>query len=216
MSIEETTKRVEQSGLLPVIRAKSAQQAVALSKALHKGGIECLEVTMTVPGAIDVMRRLVSELGESALVGAGTVLTAEQGQQCLAAGARFLVSPGYVEGLVRTAHEQDAPAMMGALTPSEVIRAWQEGADFVKIFPCSALGGAEYLKALKAPLPDVKLMPTGGVSLKTIAEYLAAGAAALGVGVALADIDLLEKDGPEAITELARSYVAAFQHARRV
>jgi 2-dehydro-3-deoxyphosphogluconate aldolase/(4S)-4-hydroxy-2-oxoglutarate aldolase len=214
MSLEAIIARVEAAGLLPVVRAKSNEQAIELSKALHLGGIECLEVTLTVPGAIEVIAELSRELGDAALVGAGTVLSAEDGQRCLDAGARFLVSPGYVPGLIATAHRANVPAMIGALTPSEVIAAWKEGADFVKIFPCSALGGASYLKALSAPLPQVKLLPTGGVTLETMANYLAAGAAALGVGAALADVELLEREGPAALTALAERYTERFRAAR--
>jgi 2-dehydro-3-deoxyphosphogluconate aldolase/(4S)-4-hydroxy-2-oxoglutarate aldolase len=214
MSISSIVSRVESTGLLPVVRAKSTEQGIALSKALHRGGIECLEVTMTVPGAVEVISALAEELGESALVGAGTVLSEADGKRCLDAGARFLVSPGYVAGLPALAHARGAAAMVGALTPSEVITCWKEGSDFVKIFPCSALGGASYLKALKAPLPQVKLLPTGGVTLETMAEYLAAGASALGVGAALADVGLLEREGADAITALARKYVEAYRRAK--
>lgn len=169
---------------------------------------------MTVPGGVEVIARLVAQLGQSALVGAGTVLDTEEAKRCLAAGARFLVSPGYVPGLVKTAHEGGAAAMVGALTPSEVINCWRDGADFVKIFPCSALGGASYLSALRAPLPMVKLLPTGGVTLETLPDYLAAGAAALGVGAALADISLLEREGADAVTALARRYVERYNTAK--
>jgi 2-dehydro-3-deoxyphosphogluconate aldolase/(4S)-4-hydroxy-2-oxoglutarate aldolase len=214
MSISSIISRVESTGLLPVVRAKSTEQGIALSKALHAGGIECLEVTMTVPGAVEVIAALSQELGDSALVGAGTVLSEADGERCLKAGARFLVSPGYVPGLVALAHSRGTAAMIGALTPSEVINCWKEGSDFVKIFPCSALGGAGYLRALKAPLPQVKLLPTGGVTLETMAEYLAAGAAALGVGAALADVGLLEREGADAVTVLARQYVDAYRRAK--
>lgn len=214
MSISSIVSRVESTGLLPVVRAKSTEQGIALSKALHRGGIECLEVTMTVPGAVEVIAALAQELGESALVGAGTVLSEADGKRCLDAGARFLVSPGYVAGLPALAHSRGAAAMVGALTPSEVITCWKEGSDFVKIFPCSALGGASYLKALKAPLPQVKLLPTGGVTLETMAEYLAAGASALGVGAALADVGLLEREGADSVTALARKYVEAYRRAK--
>lgn len=213
-AIQETVARVERTGLLPVIRARSLEQAVQLSLALHRGGIECLEVTMTVPSGVEVIAKLSEALGDRALVGAGTVLSVEKAERCLKAGARFLVSPGYVPGLIDAAHAAEAPAMIGALTPSEVIAAWREGADFVKVFPCSALGGASYLKALEAPLPDVKLLPTGGVSLKTMADYVAAGAVALGVGAALADVGLLEREGSDAVTQLAKQYVEAFRAAR--
>lgn len=214
MSIETIVARVERAGLLPVIRAKSVEQALALSKALHRGGIESLEITMTVPGATEVIAALKRDIGDTALLGAGTVLSREDAQRCIDAGATFLVSPGHVPGLVETGHKNDCPVMMGALTPSEVLNAWREGSDFVKVFPCSALGGASYLRALAAPFPQVKLLPTGGVTLETIAEYIAAGAAALGVGNALADIALLEREGADAVTALAKRYQDAFIKAR--
>lgn len=214
MSISGIVSRVESSGLLPVVRAKTTEQGIGLSRALHAGGVECLEVTMTVPGAVEVIRALSEQLGDAALIGAGTVLSEADGQRCLDAGARFLVSPGYVPGLVTLAHARGAAAMIGALTPSEVITCWKEGSDFVKVFPCSALGGASYLKALKAPLPHVKLLPTGGVTLETMAEYLAAGASALGVGAALADVALLEREGADAVTALARTYVETYRRAK--
>lgn len=215
MTIKQIVSGIESGGLLPVVRAPSAEKAVALALALHKGGITCLEITLTVPGATDVIRQLTEKLGDTALVGAGTVLTRDDAIACLDAGSRFLVSPGHVEGMIQLAHDRDAAAMPGALTPSEVIATWQGGADFVKVFPCSALGGASYLKALKAPLPNVKLLPTGGVSVKTIPEYLDAGAAALGVGAALADPGLLDKEGADAISQLAKTYMDAFRAAKK-
>lgn len=214
MSIENIVARVERAGLLPVVRAKSVEQAITLSKALHKGGIESLEITMTVPGATDVISALKRDIGTTALLGAGTVLSAEDAKRCIESGATFLVSPGYVPGLVKTGHDHDCPVMMGALTPSEVLAAWKEGSDFVKVFPCSALGGASYLKALLAPFPQIKLLPTGGVTLDTMAEYVAAGAAALGVGNALADVNLLEKEGADAVTALAKRYQEAYTKAK--
>jgi 2-dehydro-3-deoxyphosphogluconate aldolase / (4S)-4-hydroxy-2-oxoglutarate aldolase len=214
MSIETIVARVERAGLVPVIRAKSVEQALTLSKALHRGGIESLEITMTVPGATEVIATLKRDIGDTALLGAGTVLSREDAQRCIDAGATFLVSPGHVSGLVEIGHKNHCPVMMGALTPSEVFSAWREGSDFVKVFPCSALGGASYLKALAAPFPQIKLLPTGGVTLGTIAEYVSAGAAALGVGNALADIALLEREGADAVTALAKRYHEAFTNAR--
>ncbi len=214
MTIEAIVQEVEAAGLLPVVRASTPELAIALSLALHRGGIRSLEITMTVPEAASVISKLSERLGKDALVGAGTVLSPADAERCIDAGARFVVSPGSVPGLIATAHARGVAVMPGCLTPTEVIAAWKEGADFVKIFPCSAMGGAKYLKALKAPLPQVKLLPTGGVSLDTIPEYVAAGASALGVGAALADPDLLQREGADAVTALAKSYVERYQTAK--
>lgn len=211
MSRKATCELVERLGLIPVVRAPSAEGAVALGRALFEGGISCLEITLTVPGAANVIRQLRAELGETALVGAGTVTTEREAHECLDAGAQFLVSPATVPAIIAPAHAREIPVMLGALTPSEVLLAHQSGADFVKVFPCSALGGAEYLKALKGPFPHIKLLPTGGVVLETMAAYVSAGAAALGVGTALADYKLLSTKGHGALVELARRYADAFQ-----
>jgi 2-dehydro-3-deoxyphosphogluconate aldolase / (4S)-4-hydroxy-2-oxoglutarate aldolase len=215
MSRNQICERVERLGLLPVVRAPSAEGAIALGKALFEGGIHCLEITLTVPGGADVIRRLREELGEAALVGAGTVTNEDEAKQCLAAGAQFIVSPATVPALVPLAHAANVPVMLGALTPTEVLVASRAGADFVKVFPCSALGGAEYLKALKGPFPNIKLLPTGGVTLETMASYLAAGAAALGVGTALADYKLLQTKGHAALVELAQRYSTAFRDIKK-
>ncbi len=214
MSIEAIVRDVEAAGLLPVVRAESPQQAIVLALALHRGGIRSLEITMTVPDATAVIAQLSNQLGGDALVGAGTVLTPKDAERCIDAGARFIVSPGNVPGLIAATHARGAAVMPGCLTPTEVIAAWQEGADCVKVFPCSALGGAKYLRALKAPLPDVKLLPTGGVNLDTISDYIAAGACALGVGAALADVDLLQREGADAVSALATAYVDTYRSAK--
>lgn len=215
MSIESIVERIRHAGLLPVVRADSAERAIELSRALVRGGIESLEITLTVPDALRVIELVSRELGDRALVGAGTVLSAADAKRCIDAGAHFVVSPGAVAELIETCHAAGAAVMPGALTPSEVIAAWQAGADMVKVFPCSALGGAKYLAALKAPLPHVRLLPTGGVTLETLASYLEAGAAALGVGAALADVELLEREGADAVTQLATSYVEKLRVTRQ-
>ena len=154
---------------------------------------------MTVPDALDVLRQLAAELGDRVVLGAGTVLDADTARACIAAGAQFIVAPGLDLETVRAAQELDTPVMPGALTPTEVITAWKAGADMVKIFPCSAVGGADYVRALKAPLPQVKLLPTGGVDRHTAADYIRAGAAALGLGAALIDLKVLQQQGDEAL-----------------
>src|SRR5277367_2982413 len=175
-------ERILQIGIVPVVRASSSAEARAAAEAVCKGGIPVVEITMTVPGAVEVIRELAKHASGELLVGAGTVLNPEQAQRCLDAGAQFLVSPGFNAKTVALAAAEKILIMAGALTPTEVIAAWDSGADFVKIFPCGTVGGAKYIKALKGPLPEIPMVPTGGVNLQTAAEFLEAGAAALGIG----------------------------------
>lgn len=215
MKRQETSERVRRLGLIPVVRAPSTEDALALAGALYEGGVHCLEITMTVPDAASVIRGLKSRYGANALVGAGTVTDAIQARECLAAGAEFIVSPATLPELVGPSHAADVPVMLGALTPTEVLTALSAGADFVKIFPCSAMGGASYLEALRGPFPDANLLPTGGVTLETMAAYVKAGAAALGIGTALANHRLLAQEGEAAVRDLARRYVAEFERLRQ-
>ena len=210
----EICRRVEEVGIVPVVRAPSAELAIRAAEAVLAGGISIFEITMTVPDAPAVIRALVERLGNRAVVGVGTVLDAEGAHRCIEAGASFIVSPGLDLGTIAAAHEHGVPMMPGALTPTEVITAWKAGADVVKIFPASAVGGAKYLKALKGPLPDVKMMPTGGVNAQTAGEFIAAGACALGVGGELVDIPALARGEDAVLTARARELVAAVQAAR--
>ena len=214
MSATGIVARIEELGVVPVVRAPSAAVALRAARAVYAGGIDVLEITMTVPDAVAVLRQLAAELGDSVILGAGTVLDAEAARRCIAAGAQFIVAPGFDPETVRAAHELGAPVMPGALTPTEVIAAWKAGAEMVKVFPCSAVGGADYLRALKAPLPQVKLLPTGGVDRHTAADYIRAGAAALGLGAALVDLKVLEREGDEAIAARARELLAIVRAAR--
>jgi len=211
---EQICRAVEEIGLVPVIRLPSAELAVRAVEAVLLGGISVVEITMTVPGAVPLIRALVDRFGSRAIVGAGTVLTAADALACIDAGAAFIVGPGTDLATIQTARERDVAVMPGALTPTEVITAWNAGADMVKIFPCSALGGARYVRALKGPLPQIKLLPTGGISAATAGEYIAAGAAALGVGSELVDHASLESGRDEVITERARELVRAVSEAR--
>jgi len=212
----EVLKKIREVGLVPVLRADSEEEALAIAYALEAGGVTILEVTMTVPGAVDAIRRLASEAGERILVGAGTVLDPETARACMLAGAEFIVSPALNVATIELCRRYDVAVFPGALTPTEVVTAWQAGADAVKIFPCSALGGAKYLKALKAPLPQVEVIPTGGVSLATASEFLEAGAIALGVGGDLVDNKAIRAGKPEVITENARKYleIVSAHHAK--
>jgi 2-dehydro-3-deoxyphosphogluconate aldolase/(4S)-4-hydroxy-2-oxoglutarate aldolase len=214
MTRQEISKRIEDTGIIPIVRAPSAEVAATAARAILAAGVDVLEITMTVPNATDLMRQLRKEIGTDVLLGAGTVLDAQGAQACIDAGAEFIVAPGLDLDTIRAAHAAGKPCMPGALTPTEVITAWKAGADMVKIFPCSALGGASYLRALKAPLPQVKLLPTGGVDATTAADFIRAGAAALGVGAAVVDLKLLAKEGPAAVTAKCKQLVEVVKAAR--
>lgn len=200
--------------MLPVLRATSFAQAQALATAIEAGGIPTLEVTMTVPGAVELIRELVSKSGDRLLIGAGSVLDPETARACILAGAQFVVSPVLNLETIAICRRYGVAVMPGALTPTEIITAWQAGADVVKVFPCSAVGGAKYLKAVKAPLPQVELIPTGGVSVETAAEFLEAGAFALGVGGDLVSLKAIAAGTPEVITQKAREYCALIEKVR--
>ena len=214
MKKEDVLKRIHEIGLLPVLRANSVSEALALAEAIEAGGVTALEVTMTVPGAIEVIRQLVRETQGRILIGAGTVLDPETARACMMAGAEFIVSPSLNIKTIEICRRYSVPVMPGALTPTEVLTAWEAGADVVKVFPCSALGGAKYLKALKAPLPQIELIPTGGVSLATATEFLAAGAFALGVGGDLVNPQAIADGKPELITQTAREYMTIIRNFR--
>lgn len=214
MKKEEVRAIIEATGIVPVVRAASAEKARFASEAVQLGGIPIVEITMTVPGAIEVIADLVKNV-PGVLVGAGTVLDAETGLKCLVAGAKFLVSPGFDAGTVEMARKEGVLIMAGALTPTELMAAWKAGADFIKVFPCGNLGGANYIKALKGPFPNVPLVPTGGVNLKTAADYIRAGSAALGVGSELVLKEAIDKRDSGPIREVAKGLVAAVREARR-
>lgn len=184
------------------------------ASAVSQGGIPIVEITMTVPGAVEVIRDLARTGGAGVLIGAGTVLDAEMARQCVQAGAQFLVSPGLDIPTVDFAVREKILIMAGALTPTEVITAWRAGADFVKVFPCGQVGGAKYIKALKGPLPQIPLVPTGGVNLNTAAEFIQAGAAALGIGGELVQVDALKQARAEVIVETASKFLAIVKAAR--
>lgn len=213
MKKQEVRALIEQVGIVPVIRAGSPQEARFAAEAVWRGGIPIVEITMTVPGAVGVIEELVRTAPEI-LVGAGTVLDAESARKCADAGAQFLVSPGFDAGTVAAARERDLLVMAGALTPSEVMTAWKAEADFVKIFPCGNLGGANYIKALKGPLPQVPMVPTGGVNLQTVVDYIRAGAAAVGVGGELVQKEALQSRNAEALRGLAKQFVDLVRTAR--
>ena len=209
----DVLKRCREIGLIPVLRADSEDQALALASAVAAGGVTVMEVTMTVPGAIRVMRKL-AEQRPDILIGAGTVLDPESARACILEGAQFIVSPALNVKTIEMCHRYSVAVLPGALTPTEIVTAWQAGADVVKVFPASALGGAKYLKSIKAPLPQVELIPTGGVSQATAYEFLQAGAFALGVGADLVDPKAIADGSPEIITENARKYLEIVRNFR--
>ncbi len=214
MDKQKVRSRIEEIGIVPVVRASSQREAHIAAEAVCKGGIPIVEITMTCPGAIEVIRELTKSAGAEILVGAGTVLTAEDARRCLDAGAQFLVSPGFDRATVELAVREAKLMLAGALTPSEIVTAWKAGSDLVKVFPCGQVGGAKYIKALKGPLPQIPLVPTGGVNLTTAAEFIEAGAAALGIGGELVQAEALKSNKPELIVETARKFLEIVTTAR--
>jgi 2-dehydro-3-deoxyphosphogluconate aldolase/(4S)-4-hydroxy-2-oxoglutarate aldolase len=214
MTKEQVRQRIIEIGIVPVVRASSADHARKAVEAVCAGGIPIVELTMTVPGAIELIAELRRSLDAEVLVGAGTVLDAQTAQQCIAAGADFIVSPGFDLATVQTARQLGKLIMAGALTPTEVITAWKAGSDFVKIFPCGSVGGPKYIKALNGPLPQVPMVPTGGVNLETAADFIRAGAAALGIGGELISPAALKSGNTGEITRAARQYLEIVRQAR--
>jgi 2-dehydro-3-deoxyphosphogluconate aldolase/(4S)-4-hydroxy-2-oxoglutarate aldolase len=211
---EDTRSILEREGLVPVLRAGSVEMAHAIVDAMMAGGVTIVEVTMTVPNALDLLRDLKQKYGTRLLLGSGTVTDPAEAQATIEAGAEFVVSPSLHLDVIARTKELGKVSIPGALTPTEVITAWRAGADYVKIFPCSAMGGASYLKALRAPFPELKLIPTGGVTLQTAADFLKAGARALGVGADLVNPAAITEGRPESITQTARAYLEIIQSAR--
>ncbi|HEV3330862.1 MAG TPA: bifunctional 4-hydroxy-2-oxoglutarate aldolase/2-dehydro-3-deoxy-phosphogluconate aldolase [Bryobacteraceae bacterium] len=215
MTKDEVRRKILEVGIVPVVRASSRHQAQMAVEAIWAGGIPIAEITMTVPGAIEVIAQLSRSIGSEVLIGAGTCLDTDTAKACLQAGAQFLVSPGFDCPTVELARQQDTLVMAGALTATEVITAFRSGSDFVKIFPCGNVGGPSYIKALKAALPQIPMVPTGGVNLQNAAEFLLAGASAIGVGGELISRAALEAGDAAAITAMARQYVDALRGVQR-
>ncbi len=214
--MSETTQQIiERVGLIPVLRAKSVAQGRAVVDAMIAGGVTVVEVTMTVPNAVDLLKELNKEYGSKLLLGSGTVTTADQAHATIDAGAEFIVSPSLHPEVIAATKKNNKISCPGSLTPTEAITAWNAGADYVKIFPCSAVGGASYLKSLLAPFPHLKLIPTGGVTLQTAESFIKAGARALGVGSDLVNLAAIDAGHPETITETARAYLKAIADARK-
>ena len=214
MGKQQIVQHIESLGLVPVVRASSADEAMQVIDAIKSGGIDVLEITMTVPGAVRVIEAVADKYGSEVIVGAGTVLDPETARACMLAGAQFVVSPAMNLDTIAVCHRYSVPVMPGVLTPTEVITAWSAGADFVKVFPCGSVGGASYLKNLKGPFPQIKLIPTGGVSLKTAADFIKAGASALGVGTDLVDVKAIRAGDSRTVTERAKEFIKIIGEAR--
>lgn len=194
-------------GIVPVVRTPSAESAIKSIEALYRGGIRAAEITMTVPGAVKALEKVADQFGDKLVLGAGTVLDPETARICMLAGAEFFVTPSLKLATIEMARRYSKPIMPGALTPTEVLTAWEAGADMVKVFPCGNMGGAKYIKALKGPLPQVEMIPTGGVNLETAADFLRAGASAVAVGGELIDAKTIQEGRYEVFEERARQYL---------
>jgi 2-dehydro-3-deoxyphosphogluconate aldolase/(4S)-4-hydroxy-2-oxoglutarate aldolase len=213
MSRHADLQRVLDRGIVAIIRAPSGELLVDVAEALLEGGIDVIEVTFTVPGVLEIISRVRDALGDRVLLGAGTVLDTESARAALLAGAEFLVTPTVNTGVIELCNRYDKLIMPGAFTPTEVLTAWETGADIVKVFPAD-IGGASHIRALKGPFPHIRLLPTGGVNLDTLAEFVRAGACAVGLGSALVEKDALGRGDMHRIRDLARQYVNAMQSAR--
>ena len=207
MNASETMARVMATRIIAVVRTPTAPKAIDVCRALLAGGVDIMEITFTVPDAIQVLRDVRDELGDQIVLGAGTVLDTESGRAAMLAGAEFLVSPTLNLDLIQLCRRYDKAVMPGAFTPTEVLSAWEAGADIVKVFPAD-IGGPAYLKALRGPLPQVRLMPTGGVNLDTAKDFLDAGACALGAGGSLVPAEAVASGDMDSISELARRFAA--------
>jgi len=214
MNKTDIIARIVETGVIPVVRAESSDIAMRAIDAIRKGGLSILEITMTVPGAVRVIEEVARRFGSEAIVGAGTVLDSETARACILSGAQFVVSPSVDLETIACCRRYGIPVIPGALTPTEVVAAWKAGADFVKVFTANAVGGASYIKSLKAPLPQVELVPTGGVSLKNAAEFIKAGASALGIGSDLVDTRALAEGQPQIVTERASQFIQLVKEAR--
>src|SRR5881409_3993533 len=214
MSKEEQLRRVLDCGIVAVVRSPDGGQLVEVCRALADGGVTVVEITMTVPDALDVVRQVRRALGDRVLLGAGTILDPETGRMALLAGAEYLVAPTLNLDVIKLCQRYNKLVMPGAFTPTEILTAWEAGADIVKVFPADVVGPT-FFKAMRGPLPQIRLMPTGGVDLTTAAAFLRAGACCLGVGGQLVEPRAVAERNFDRIRELARQYVAIVQQVRR-
>jgi len=214
MNIADAIRKIQKSGIVPVIRAANVDEARRAVDAICEGGIDLIEITLTVPDAPKVIAELVQHCGKTVLTGAGTVTNAKQAETCIDSGAQFLVSPGLSIPVMETARKRGVLAIPGALTPTEVMAATEAGAELIKIFPCGSAGGSKHIRALKAPFPHLNFIPTGGVNLSNAAEYIAAGSFALGIGADLVDLHALRRNEIEKIVTAARALIETVKQAR--
>jgi 2-dehydro-3-deoxyphosphogluconate aldolase/(4S)-4-hydroxy-2-oxoglutarate aldolase len=214
MTKQTILSTIREIGLVPVVRTTSADGAFKAIEAIYEGGVLTAEVTMTVPGALRVLEKLADHFGDRMLLGAGTVLDPETCRACMLAGAQFFVTPALNFKTIEMAHRYSKPIMPGALTPTEVLAAWEAGADMVKIFPCDNVGGPKYIKALKGPFPQIEMIPTGGVSLTTAGDFLKAGASAVAVGGELVDAKTIREGNYPIFTERAKRFLDVVKMAR--
>ena len=205
---------IQDTGIVPVVRTATADAAIRAIEAIYNGGIRAAEITMTVPGAVKALEKVADQFGDKLVLGAGTVLDPETARICMLAGAEFFVTPALNVKVIEMARRYSKVICPGALTPTEVLAAWEAGADVVKVFPCGNMGGAKYIKALKGPFPQIEMIPTGGVNLDTAGDFMRAGACAVAVGGELVDAKLIKADDYAGIQKLAEQYVAAIQKAR--
>ena len=214
MTSKEILAFITEVGIVPIVRTSSAEGAIQAVEAIYNGGVRAAEITMTVPGAIHALEKLADRFGGKLILGAGTVLDPETARACMLAGAEFFVTPSLRLSTIEMAKRYSKVICPGALTPTEVLTAWEAGADMVKIFPCGNVGGPKYIKALKGPFPQIEMIPTGGVNLETAGDFLKAGACAVAVGSALVDAKTVKEGRFDIIENRARQYLAAIVQAR--
>lgn len=214
MDKQQILAAIRESGIVPIVRSESSGQAMEAVEAIYRGGILVAEVTMTVPGAVKVLETLAGRFEGRMVLGAGTVLDAETARICMLAGAEFLVTPALKLATIEMARRYGKPIFPGALTPTEIVTAWEAGADMVKVFPCGNMGGAKYIKALKGPLPQIEMVPTGGVNMDTAGEFLKAGASAIAVGGELCDAEAMRTGRFDQIEARAKAFLEVVRSAR--
>lgn len=213
MGRDRQAQWIERTGLIAIVRLDGPTELVRVAKAIAAGGVSVIEFTLTTPGALRIIEEATRELGQDVLIGAGTVLDTETARAAILAGAEFIVAPTLNPDVIEICHRYDKVVIPGAYTPTEILTAWECGADFIKVFPAE-IGGPAYLKAVRAPLPQAKLIPVGGVSLETVAAFVRAGAVALGVGSNLVDKKLVAQGGFDQLTQIAHEFSQAVREAR--
>jgi len=211
---EKAVNHIREVGLVPIVRTGSTKDAILAAEAIIASGIGIAEITMTVPNALKVIEEISKKIGDQVLIGSGTILDYKSCESAIAAGADFIITPSLDSKVIETAQKHNKPCLAGALTPTEILAAWHCGADFVKVFPCGPVGGPKYIRALKGPFPQIELVPTGGVTLESVGDFIGAGAAAIAVGGELVDLKMLREGNVQAITSMASKFKEAIKLAR--